>query len=424
MPKTHYARGRGAALSRIFIAVPSYAGGAGAPFLASLFESVQALDAAGIAADFAIEAGNCHIDDARNSLVTTFLETDCTDLVFIDADVGWRASDLVKLVQYDRDVVAGIYPKKQEKAEFPVRALPGERMASPDGLVEVEGVPTGFLRIRRSVLERLAEKAPKFIGSDGREYPLIFERTLEAGHRWSGDYAFCRKWKAAGGKIYVDPEMFFTHEGAKEWEGRLGDFWRRRAGLEPERFVRALRAVQADRATAEDYVTLSEAWGNEWAAPPGFLAAAAKFGRKHQPVLECGSGLSTLVLGAMGVEVHSLEHDLGWYRRVKGALERYGLTSVTLTYAPLDRAGWYTSPFGPNTEFGMVLIDGPPRAYGRDGLFHVLGHAIANAVWLMDDADDPAQLAMLEAEAAKLGRTVDVLDAGRKIALSKPGGSQ
>lgn len=420
MPKTHHARGRGTAPSRIFIAVPSYTGGVGAPFLVALFESVQALGEAGFVADFAIEAGNCHVDDARNSLVTTFLGTDCTDLVFIDADVGWRASDLVKLVQYDRDVVAGVYPKKQAEADFPVRTLPGERWSDAAGLVEVEAVPTGFLRLRRCVLERLASAAHKFIGSDGREYPLIFERTLEAGHRWSGDYAFCRKWRATGGKIHVDPEMFFVHEGAKEWEGCLGDFWRRRAGFEPERFVRSLDAVRDRRAGAQDYVTLVEAWGNEWAAAPGFLAAAAKLAPECGPVLECGSGLTTLVLGAAGIEVHALEHDLGWYRRVRAALDRYGITSVRLTYAPLDESGWYRSPFGPSTEFGLVVIDGPPRAYGRDGLFRVLGHAIGDAVWLMDDADDPAQMAMIEAEAGKLGRSVTTFDAGRMIAVSRP----
>jgi acetone carboxylase gamma subunit len=40
-------------------------------------------------------SGNCHVDDARNSVVREFLASDCTELVFIDADVSWEPETLV-----------------------------------------------------------------------------------------------------------------------------------------------------------------------------------------------------------------------------------------------------------------------------------------------------------------------------------------
>ncbi len=201
MPVVNYRRGLDSSGPRVFLAVPTGSGDITAPCVASLLEGVQALRAFGFAVDFCIEAGNCHVDDARNSLVREFLKTDCADLVFIDADVGFDPVDLVRLCQFDRDVVGGVYPKKEEPEGFPV-LVEGSLQAEADGLVEVKGLPTGFLRIRRPVLETLRDKAESFIGQAGDPVPyhVIFERRIEDGKRWSGDYAFCRKWLAEGGK--------------------------------------------------------------------------------------------------------------------------------------------------------------------------------------------------------------------------------
>lgn len=52
------------------------------------------------------------------------------------------------------------------------------------------------------------------------------------------------------------------------------------------------------------------------------------------PILEWGSGLSTVLLGLaaqrQGNTVWSLEHDPLWAGRVASTLDRYGVTSVRL----------------------------------------------------------------------------------------------
>lgn len=314
------------------------------------------LDAAGFNITLCTEVGNCHVDDARNSLVREFLKTECTDFVFIDADVGFRPEDLLKLVSVDRDVIAGVYPKKQDDTEFPVFVGSGVALhADDDGLVEVDAVPTGFLRIKRHVLETLAGKAVGFIGQGGGDVPykIIFERLVADGRRWSGDYGFCRKWKAEGGKIYVDPEMVFSHTGQKTWFGTLGDHWRKVHGVDRLRFDEAVEALKSGSAEPEHFVALSKGWGNEWAASPEFLAAAHRLSGN---ILECGSGLSTLVMATRG-NVTALEHEPAFAAHTMAMLERYGLKADIICKPLVD--GWYDYSGG---EYDALVIDGPPRA--------------------------------------------------------------
>ena len=219
---------------RVFLAVPVY-GALPAVFVQSLWTSQSTLVAAGIEPDLEIHVGHAHVDDARNVLLRDFLETDCTDLVFIDADVGWQANDLVRLLGYDRDMVGGVYPLKQDADGFPVRSLPDAVEADGEGLVEVEGVAAGFLRMRRHVVATLAAQARQFRNlNDGPErlnIPIVFERVVADKVRYSGDFALCLKWRATGGRVFVAPDMCLEHVGEHGWTGTLGDYWRRHSAV-------------------------------------------------------------------------------------------------------------------------------------------------------------------------------------------------
>lgn len=413
---------------RIFLAVPTYSGQVGAGFLASLFESQILLHAAGIGVDLCIEAGNCHVDDARNALVRQFLQTDCSDLVFLDADISWQAEDLLKLVRYDRDVVAGVYPKKQDEEDFPVLTLPGAIQADPESnyeLVEVEGAPTGFLRLSRASLEAMSSKAKTFMGQGAKPgdkpYCLLFERIIQEGRRMSGDYAFCWKWRQAGGKIWVAPEMAFGHEGQAHWSGRLGDFWRSRAHLENPDLYAAIRRLASGDDSPEIFLSLSQAWGNHWAASPEFLATCYKLAIKAEgPILETGSGLSTLVLGVAaakrGVRLLSLECSLKWHQRVTAALRQAGIPA-DVEYSPLQdyaEGAWYEALRSPDLfgiePFGLVVCDGPSRKDGDRALLLQVPN-LSEATILADDAEDPACLAPLETWSKGAGRKLENLGA-------------
>lgn len=386
---------------RVFLATPAYRD-VGANYAYALFNSSAALSKAGIAAELAIFAGDCHVDDARNLLVRTFLEGECTDLVFLDADLRWEVRDLVTLCQYDRDVVAATYMLKQDECGYPVRFIGSgaDIWSDEDGLIEVEGVPTGFLRIRRHVLERLAEKAVKFHckNDEGHQpIPLIFERQVEDGARWGGDYVFCRKWREAGGKVYVAPEMRIEHAGDKEWTGSLGAWLRRKNGLG---LSAGLEAIGEARETPETFIELAEAWDNNWVAGIEPLIASTLLARETAgPILECGSGLTTLIMAAANPnsDIWVLEHNPIWASYMTELLRRHGFENVVISCGPL-KDGWYVTPPNLPNHFSLILCDGPPRDDGdRAGL---LRSSLTGDVYLFDDADDPAIRAIADQLAA------------------------
>src|SRR5690606_18084843 len=120
------------------------------------------------------------------------------------------------------------------------------------------------------------------------------------------------------------------------------------------------------------------------------------------PVLQCGAGLSTLLIGAvaqrMRLTVWTLEDDVAHASRVQGFLDRYGVRNVRLWVAPLRSYGefdWYDPPdFDSITgDFSLVICDGPAGdTYGgRYGLVPVMGEKLAeDCTILVDDGARPA----------------------------------
>ncbi len=363
---------------KVFLATPAYSG-VEAGYAFALFESVKALESAGISSELALFANDCHVDDSRNRLVRQFLMTDCTDLIFLDSDLRWEAKDLVKLCQFEVDVVGATYPLKQEKEDYPVRVL-GE---AENGLYEAEALPTGFLRIRRHVLETLSKEAPQYFGKADNNIPtpLIFERTLEGSQRWGGDYSFCRKW-AKHGKLYLYPDPTFEHIGSRIWEGSYKHFKRVQdvgalvAGLESIR-------MGDDNATALKAMCVE--WGNDWAGDTDLISACAMLS-KGKKVLECGSGLTTLALLAAGAtEVTCLEHSLEWANytdsKAKELLTEEEYSRLLIKVVNI-KDGWYDYSDFPYVD--LVLCDGPPRQLSdRSQVSKVLPYL--NGPLVMDD---------------------------------------
>jgi hypothetical protein len=377
---------------KLFLATPTY-GGTEPIFTYALAETTAALVRAGIDYELAIYAGDCHVDDARNRLVRQFLMGDCTDLVFLDSDLRWQPEDFIKLAGYDRDVVAGTYPLKQTEENFPVRFLTegGPINLEPDGLIEVDGVPTGFLRIRRHVLEQLAANAPKYYGrADAGQAPtpLIFERTLEEGRRFGGDYTFCRKWRAMGGKIYVTPELVMEHAGTNIYQGSLGFFLRAQGDAIGE----CLKATREGRENNYVYDRMIQEWGNPWGADRAMLAASVMLAREAKTIIECGSGLTTLAMAAANPEakVTAMESDLKWIGRVMDVARPHGLR-IGISHASLTN-GWYESAALAG-RYDLAIIDGPSRALGS----RERAHEINAKTFLFDDVAHGSPKAALAA---------------------------
>jgi hypothetical protein len=81
---------------------------------------------------------------------------------------------------------------------------------------------------------------------------------------------------------------------------------------------------------------LRTGWGNEgWSGRTAYLEEVAKWAAiTPGPVLECGSGLTTILLGLYagrrGVPVWTLEHAFDWHDRMTDVLFRKNISVVEL----------------------------------------------------------------------------------------------
>ncbi len=166
-------------------------------------------------------------------------------------------------------------------------------------------------------------------------------------------------------------------------------------------------------------------WDNgTWSAGEEYLLTCLKTALKTDgPILECGSGLTTIVIGAMaqtlGNIVYSLEHMETWGARVSKYLQKYDIDSVGLSVNRLHDYGdfsWYSPPFDRLPDrFSLVICDGPPgdTPGGRYGLLPIMGSRLAPGCTIL--LDDIAR----EDEQAIATRWIKDLNADYKIQGSK-----
>jgi GT2 family glycosyltransferase len=62
----------------------------------------------------------------------------------------------------------------------------------------------------------------------------LFEFTLENHVLWGEDYTFCRKYRQAGGKVWIDPDIMLHHTGKMTYTGRFIDTLSKLAPRHPE----------------------------------------------------------------------------------------------------------------------------------------------------------------------------------------------
>lgn len=388
-----------------------------ASYTFSIQKTREALHAEGIRTEYMLLSGNCHVDDARNRIVQEFLLGDSDELVFLDADVSWEPEALIELCKFDADIVGGVYPYRREggtvQDNMPVRMLPGIVDPDEDGLLEVEGLPAGFMRIKREVLETLERSANKFWNRGDRrsKIPIIFERTFDQSIRWGGDLHMCNLWRAEGGKVHAAYELHLGHVTKTIVRDSLGAALRRQGGETLAYLVNRLRAGVQTEALFREARRYAN---NEWGATEDVLYLCAVMARNATgPIIEAGSGLTTIILAAASppdVPVYCLEHDEVWAARMGQMIAEAGVGKVGLCFAPIVD-GWYDLSGYPDLpdHFSLGLNDGPPRALGdRMGFYKHFGDKTDTII--IDDADDRTYGDALEEWAEDRSRVVNFFE--------------
>lgn len=171
------------------------------------------------------ESHGAEIDTARALIVSKFIAGPGTHLVMVDSDLCWQAGAITRLVDHGREFVAGVYPYRRDPISFPLHMLDGQPSTLENGLLEVKAVPGGFVCVTRSMVERMIAEHPELeFTSSKAKHPCwaLFDHVWEGKTRLSEDLSFCHRWRAMGGRIWIDPDMTIGHIGPKLFVGKLG----------------------------------------------------------------------------------------------------------------------------------------------------------------------------------------------------------
>ncbi len=197
-------------------------------YLMSALHTERLLLARSVAHEWCNRPGDPFVAKARSTMVAEFLASKGTDLFFLDDDLGWPAEKVLEFIDRDEPVLAGVYPQKLDEISFPCSVEMGEDggLIERDGLVKAVLVPTGFLRIKRWVLEKLWDEAPPYRETDAsgkvHECRAVFNSGPAADGQWWGeDFAFSNSCQIAGIDMWIDPAIPFYHRGAKRYGAQM-----------------------------------------------------------------------------------------------------------------------------------------------------------------------------------------------------------
>jgi hypothetical protein len=215
----------------VFVATPAYDGKVDSDYSQSLAQAAQAATVFGINFTACVMSNGAFIDLARNIFCKFFLEDnkDCTHLLFIDSDLKFESRAFVEVIRHcteDRPVVAGMYRRRQEPEDYPCRWTPHPELSKDgidklwydeEGFLMCNRVPTGFLCIRRNIIEEMAVRALKVTIKDIGLVPRLFYTFVDEETRFIGeDFAWCDDFMDQYDKqISIWPDFDFVHGGYK-----------------------------------------------------------------------------------------------------------------------------------------------------------------------------------------------------------------
>jgi hypothetical protein len=240
---------------KLFVATPMYGGLCVGGYTVGLLNSVQEFMRHGMQLYYAHMMNESLITRARNTLAYDFLDTDATHLMFIDADITFDPADIVRMVNADKDIICGLYPKKEINwktiadavkqgvdykdlpnytGSFVVNLVGGVAQATGDinEPMEIDNGGTGFMLIKREVFDKLKPTVPTYTNDmilivDKNPVKKIIHEFFatsidEVSNRLlSEDYHFCKIARQAGFKVYAAPWANLTHSGTYNFSGTL-----------------------------------------------------------------------------------------------------------------------------------------------------------------------------------------------------------
>lgn len=241
-------------MKHLFVSTPMYGGQCFGFYTQSCLQLQTLCKDAGMNVSFSYLFNESLIQRARNLLVSHFLKSEATHMMFIDADIRFNPNDIFPMIEADKDIICGIYPKKEINWQTVRNAIdagvPNDQLKHHTGAfvvnlvdyqtevtvpvnqpVEIWNGGTGFMLIKREVFEDLIGKVPMYLNNvldlqnkdNGQTIHEFFATQIEPESKLllSEDYDFCKKARENGKKVWAAPWVQLSHVGTYAFEGQL-----------------------------------------------------------------------------------------------------------------------------------------------------------------------------------------------------------
>lgn len=205
---------------KVFVATPAYKD-VTIEYAQSLFHAGLYCKERNIELIPQIMLSSCFVDIARSVLVKKFLETDCTHLFFVDADIGFESHAISGLVEAGVPVAVGVYRKREPKLRFAAQIHEPQEFKGP--WLRMDRAATGFMCIERRVLVEMSGRVKSCKVAKEGWVPMVFD-TKKEGTFVGEDYCFCDDYTKLFNEgvfdqpIWAYPDINFNHAG---YEGNL-----------------------------------------------------------------------------------------------------------------------------------------------------------------------------------------------------------
>lgn len=232
--------------NKLYVATPCFGNKIFADYMLDVMDLDHACQTWGIEFDFILIGNFPVLPLARNTCAKHFLDSDCTHMLFIDADISFSPLNVKRLLDFDKDLCCSAYPKKIinwnrlvgktfnsvpdiEKAALDYAYNPIPNAKVQNGFIEAKTAATGFMLLKRTVFDQMIEAYPERRfkpnykmnngPADDENLYGFFDTMIDpVNQEYHGDdNAFCKRWTDIGGKIYVDVDLPLTHIGLHQF---------------------------------------------------------------------------------------------------------------------------------------------------------------------------------------------------------------
>ena len=253
---------------KLYILTPCFNGTCYTSYVQSLMNTIMLFNNLKIELCIKFCKNDSLVSRARNNLIAeAMFDEESTHFLFIDNDITWNPIDIIKLLISDKDLIGGVYPLKhyywenllnptnnsnfideikKRKEESQLKDVFSDIdyikhnmlkyninhinniLSVSDNIAKVKHVATGFMLIKRNVIEKMIKSFPStkysddigyLIGEQNKYAYALFDCGVEDNHYMSEDWLFCHRWTKMGGEIHINITISLVHTGIEEYHG-------------------------------------------------------------------------------------------------------------------------------------------------------------------------------------------------------------